>query len=182
MMSEGIYWPISTKEQFFHSTSERQVNKVHYHWLKKSRCQSARAARLNLEGQLNKKTIYNCQVVNVSDILLISLIRKLKNYYNKFVTNILNAKKSLLGRYRPVDSFTYYYSLFFIIIFLFSSISSIIRGYIHVIMIISINYCDQKMLLFSRQYKILDITILIWYRKLYINIVQTIVLNIEAIQ
>ena len=37
--------------------------------------------------------------------------------------------------------------------------------------------------LFSRQYKILyilDSTILIWHRKLYINIVSIIVLNIEA--
>ena len=38
------------------------------------------------------------------------------------------------------------------------------------------------MLLFSRQDKILDTTILILYRKLYINIVSIIVWNIEAIQ
>ena len=52
-------------------------------------------------------------------------------------------------------------------------------------MIISINYYDYKMLLFSRQGKILyilDTTILILYQKLYINIVSIIVLNIVARQ
>ena len=38
------------------------------------------------------------------------------------------------------------------------------------------------MLLFSRQDKIIDTAILIWYRKQYINIVAIIVLNIEAIK
>ena len=52
-------------------------------------------------------------------------------------------------------------------------------------MIISINYYDEKMLLFSRQDMILyvlDTAILIFYRKLYINIVSIILLNIEARQ
>ena len=52
-------------------------------------------------------------------------------------------------------------------------------------MIISINYYDYKMLLFSRQGNILyilDTTILMFYRKLYINIVSIIVLDIEVRQ
>ena len=54
-------------------------------------------------------------------------------------------------------------------------------------MIISINYYIrlENVKLFSKQGKILyihDITILILYRKLYINIVSIIVLNIETIQ
>ena len=54
-------------------------------------------------------------------------------------------------------------------------------------MIISINYYIrlENVKLFSKQDKILyihDITILILYRKLYINIVSIIVLNIETIQ
>ena len=57
-----------------------------------------------------------------------------------------------------------------------------IGGFIRIIIIISINYYDKKMLLFSRQDNILYTTIMILYRKLYINIVSIIVLNIEAIQ
>ena len=49
-------------------------------------------------------------------------------------------------------------------------------------MIISINYYDKKILLFLRQDKSLDITILILYGKRYLNIVSIIVLNIEARQ